>query len=82
MGPRHHHCVSRQDPDSSASSGQRHGETCALLTSRVERGLSTCDLEVDVQLLILMIVNTKKLLQDKIRLGIDILRDCESEEKS
>ena len=60
--------------------GQRHGETYALLTSRVERGLSTCVLEVDVQLLILMIVNTKKLLPDKSRLGIEILRDCESEE--
>ena len=37
--------------------GQRRGEPYALLTSRVERGLRTCDLEVDVQLLILMIVN-------------------------
>ena len=62
--------------------GQRHGETYALLTSRVERGLSTCDLEVDVQLQILMIVNTMKLLPDKSRLGINFLSDCESEEIS
>ena len=37
--------------------GQRRGEPCALLTSRVERGLTTCDLEVEVQLLFLMFVN-------------------------
>ena len=45
--------------------GQRHGETYALLTSRVGRSLRTYELEVDVQLLILMIVNTMKLPPDK-----------------
>ena len=37
--------------------GQRRGEPCALLTSRVERGLTTCDLEVEVPLLFQMNVN-------------------------